>query len=197
MEVRPVRARLRPLLQSVRPLPSVATDATFTPSPAQPYSEAKMNTPDTVFTIRDGEWRARLNGRVLPTIWNTRGAAAAGLEVERRRDAQRRSRGDSRLGELYAEARQSLGVRASILAVALAVEQDSAEVAVQLGFPAHYGEVSEPVSVEHICPPVPSGAYDWQATRRDSYEPGQPLGHGPTRYAAAVDLLEQEGRRRT
>lgn len=42
---------------------------------------------DLVFVIREGEWRVRINGRVLPTIWNSRGAAVAGLNTERARIA--------------------------------------------------------------------------------------------------------------
>ena len=40
---------------------------------------------DQVFTIREGEWQIRIGDEVLPTIWNSKGAALAGLEVERRR----------------------------------------------------------------------------------------------------------------
>jgi len=32
-----------------------------------------------VFTIREGEWQVRLGSEVLPTIWNSKGAALAGL----------------------------------------------------------------------------------------------------------------------
>ena len=42
---------------------------------------------DQVFTIREGEWQIRIGDEVLPTIWNSKGAALAGLEVERRRRA--------------------------------------------------------------------------------------------------------------
>jgi hypothetical protein len=38
-----------------------------------------------VFTIREGEWQVRLGSEVLPTIWNSKGAALAGLKVEMRR----------------------------------------------------------------------------------------------------------------
>jgi hypothetical protein len=41
-----------------------------------------------VFTLREGEWQVRLNGRVLATVWNSRGAALAGLRVEERRAAK-------------------------------------------------------------------------------------------------------------
>ena len=39
--------------------------------------------PDLIFTMREGEWKVRLNGEVLPTIWNSKGAAKAGLKTER------------------------------------------------------------------------------------------------------------------
>ena len=42
---------------------------------------------DLVFCVRPFEWQVRLNGEVLPTIWNCRGAALAGLATERRRAA--------------------------------------------------------------------------------------------------------------
>jgi hypothetical protein len=38
-----------------------------------------------VFTIRQGEWQIRIGNDVLPAIWNSRGAALAGLAVELRR----------------------------------------------------------------------------------------------------------------
>ena len=38
-----------------------------------------------VFTIREGEWKVRLGNEVLPTIWNSKGAALAGMKVEMRR----------------------------------------------------------------------------------------------------------------
>lgn len=38
-----------------------------------------------VFIIRPGEWQIRINGEVLPTTWNSRGAAIVGLKVELRR----------------------------------------------------------------------------------------------------------------
>jgi hypothetical protein len=38
-----------------------------------------------VFTIREGEWQVRLGSEVLPTTWNSKGAALAGLKVEMRR----------------------------------------------------------------------------------------------------------------
>ena len=38
-----------------------------------------------VFTVKQGEWQVLINGVVLPTIWNSRGAALAGIAVELRR----------------------------------------------------------------------------------------------------------------
>ena len=37
------------------------------------------------FTLRDGEWQIRVEGVVLPTTWNSKGAATAGLHVELRK----------------------------------------------------------------------------------------------------------------
>ena len=42
-------------------------------------------TMNQVFTIREGEWQIRIGDEVLPTIWNSKGAALAGLKVEMRR----------------------------------------------------------------------------------------------------------------
>lgn len=47
---------------------------------------------DQVFTIRHNGgqvWQCYLSGKVLPTTWNSRGAALAGLEVESRRQKSR------------------------------------------------------------------------------------------------------------
>jgi len=44
------------------------------------------------------------------------------------------------------------------------------------------------INVVFVYPPVPTRAWDWQATR-DGYEPGDPVGQGPTREAAIADLL--------
>ncbi len=41
--------------------------------------------PTDVFTVRDDEWQARIGNEVLPTIWNSKGAALAGIDVECRR----------------------------------------------------------------------------------------------------------------
>jgi hypothetical protein len=42
-------------------------------------------TMNQVFTIREGEWQIQVGGEVLPTTWNSKGAALAGLKVEMRR----------------------------------------------------------------------------------------------------------------
>lgn len=41
-----------------------------------------------VFNLH-GEWKVMLDGEVLPHSWNSKGAAEAGLETERRRKADR------------------------------------------------------------------------------------------------------------
>jgi hypothetical protein len=46
------------------------------------------------------------------------------------------------------------------------------------------------ITVEFIYPPIPDRRFDYQATF-DGYEPGCPLGHGPTEQAAIDDLHEQ------
>ena len=49
-----------------------------------------------VFSIREGEWQVRIGVEVLPTIWNSRGAAIAGMKTEIRRascDAAQESKG--------------------------------------------------------------------------------------------------------
>ena len=38
-----------------------------------------------VFTVSDGAWQVRIGHDVLPAVWNSRGAALAGLETECRR----------------------------------------------------------------------------------------------------------------
>ena len=38
--------------------------------------------PTDVFTLRDGEWQVRIDHEVLPTVWNSKGAALAGLATE-------------------------------------------------------------------------------------------------------------------
>ena len=41
-----------------------------------------------------------------------------------------------------------------------------------------------------IDPPVPTNAYDWEATFKD-YDEGDPIGRGPTEIDAVEDLIEQ------
>ena len=51
-----------------------------------------MSNNNEVFVIREqGQevWKVTLNGYVLPTTWNSKGAAKAGLAVEKRRAANR------------------------------------------------------------------------------------------------------------
>lgn len=50
------------------------------------------------------------------------------------------------------------------------------------------------ISFEH--PPIPDRSFDYSATR-SNYEPGEPIGRGPTPIAALADLLEQEMERET
>jgi hypothetical protein len=40
---------------------------------------------DCVFSVSQGVYQIRVNGKVLPTTWNSYGAALAGLRVEQRR----------------------------------------------------------------------------------------------------------------
>jgi hypothetical protein len=51
-------------------------------------------------------------------------------------------------------------------------------------------EMSEIITVL-VLPPVPSVQFDW-AAMRDGYEPGDPLGSGPTEQAAIEDLIDKE-----
>lgn len=44
-----------------------------------------MTTDNQVFSIKDGEYKVMLAGRVLPHTWNSKGAALAGLKTEARR----------------------------------------------------------------------------------------------------------------
>ena len=46
------------------------------------------------------------------------------------------------------------------------------------------------IHTENVCPPIPIRSHDWQATL-DGYEPGDPIGHGPTEGDAIADLMEQ------
>ena len=38
-----------------------------------------------VFSLRENEWQVRIGLEVLPIIWNSKGAAIAGLRTEARR----------------------------------------------------------------------------------------------------------------
>lgn len=46
------------------------------------------------------------------------------------------------------------------------------------------------IHVEFIYPPIPIRTHDYQATF-EGYEPGDPIGHGPTEAAAIADLFEE------
>lgn len=43
-----------------------------------------------VFTLDGHAWQLRLDGEVLPTTWNSKGAALAAIPIERKRAARRR-----------------------------------------------------------------------------------------------------------
>jgi len=47
------------------------------------------------------------------------------------------------------------------------------------------------IITRHEYPPIPIRDYDWSAIR-ESYEPGDPIGHGKTEQDAIEDLLEAE-----
>lgn len=42
-----------------------------------------------IFTVALGEWQVCLDGKVLPTVWNSRGAALAGMKTEMNRAAKK------------------------------------------------------------------------------------------------------------
>lgn len=44
-----------------------------------------------VFTIRENEWQVSIEGKVIPAIFNSKGAALAGLQVELRRAIVRKA----------------------------------------------------------------------------------------------------------
>lgn len=46
------------------------------------------------------------------------------------------------------------------------------------------------VTTCYVHPPIPTRNHDWQAVL-DNYEPGQPLGQGPTEADAVCDLYIQ------
>jgi hypothetical protein len=47
------------------------------------------------------------------------------------------------------------------------------------------------INLHHVCPPIPSRGYDWQATLDDNEDEGCPVGFGATPDEAVQDLLEQ------
>lgn len=47
------------------------------------------------------------------------------------------------------------------------------------------------IVIEYVYPPIPTNAFDFAATR-DGYEPGDPLGYGPTPAAAIAELKAAE-----
>jgi hypothetical protein len=51
--------------------------------------------------------------------------------------------------------------------------------------------IGRQIVTEHVYPPIPVRAYDWSAVTVD-YEPGQPMGWGPTKRAAIAHLIEQQ-----
>ncbi|MEJ0017491.1 MAG: hypothetical protein WDN25_13190 [Acetobacteraceae bacterium] len=46
------------------------------------------------------------------------------------------------------------------------------------------------IVTEHVYPPIPIRQFDWRATFKE-WDLGDPMGEGPTEFAAIVDLLEQ------
>ena len=46
------------------------------------------------------------------------------------------------------------------------------------------------IHTHHSSPPIPVRAFDWSATF-EGYEPGEPIGYGPTEHEAVADLQEQ------
>jgi hypothetical protein len=46
------------------------------------------------------------------------------------------------------------------------------------------------VHTSHECPPIPVRNYDW-AAYGDDYEPGYPVGRGPTEQQAIFDYVMQ------
>ncbi len=51
--------------------------------------------------------------------------------------------------------------------------------------------VNMKIRVRYNPPPIPMRQFDWTAID-DNYEPGMPIGYGPTKAAAILDLREQE-----
>lgn len=54
--------------------------------------------------------------------------------------------------------------------------------------------MSAEILTTHEFPPIPVRDMDWSAVR-DGYEPGCPIGRGPTEADAIADLIEQEQER--
>jgi hypothetical protein len=46
------------------------------------------------------------------------------------------------------------------------------------------------IRVAFVYPPIPQRTFDWSAAL-DGYEPGDPLGCGPTKWEAVRDLIDQ------
>jgi hypothetical protein len=46
------------------------------------------------------------------------------------------------------------------------------------------------ITITHVFPPIPTRAFDYSAVT-DNYEPGSPIGFGPTPDEARADLLDQ------
>lgn len=46
------------------------------------------------------------------------------------------------------------------------------------------------IRTSHVYPPIPTNRFDWSAVC-DDYEPGCPIGYGPTEQAAIEDLKQQ------
>ena len=47
------------------------------------------------------------------------------------------------------------------------------------------------IITHYVYPPIPDRSFDWSAVR-DGYEPGCPIGRGPTKAEAIQDLLDTE-----
>ncbi len=52
------------------------------------------------------------------------------------------------------------------------------------------GAVTRKIITEYVFPPIPNRNFDWSAVT-DNYEPGCPIGYGPTEQAAIDDLRQQ------
>lgn len=89
----------------------------------------------------------------------------------------------------YNTAREELDVRASVAAAARQLNVSPPLVAWALGLdPVVIGGAPN-IDAHESCAPMLSHRY--AATFNDSYEPGGPVGYGPTRWRAIGDLLEQ------